>query len=103
LVGNSADMAIGAAGRDDHAVGERGFAMEVDGDDVFRLGVFKLGKDGVQQGGLLGAFGRGRGFRGAFRRSGFLRLCWQGCCPLVTCRSSLRLRLALSGGEQPSE
>jgi hypothetical protein len=78
LVGNCADMAVGAAGRDDHAVSERGFAIEVDGDDVFRLGVFKLGKDGFQQGSLFGAFGRGRGFRGAFRRSGFLRLCWQG-------------------------
>jgi hypothetical protein len=47
LVGDGADMAVGAAGRDDHAVSEGGFAMEVDGDDVFRLGVFKLGKDGV--------------------------------------------------------
>jgi hypothetical protein len=47
--------------------------VEIDGDDVLRLGVFKLGENGFEERGLLGALGRNRGFRRAFRRSGFLR------------------------------
>ena len=78
LIGDRADMAIGAAGGNDHTVGESGLAVEIDGDDVFRLGVFKLGENGFEERGLLGAFGRSRGFRRAFRRSGFLRLYCQG-------------------------
>ena len=88
LIGNRADMPIRAAGGNNHPVRESGFAVEINGDDVFRLGVFKLGDNGFEKRGLLGALGRSRGFRRALRRSGFLRLYCQGLCPLVTSRSS---------------
>jgi hypothetical protein len=73
LIGDRADMPVGAAGRNNHAVRESGLAVKIDGDDVFRLGVFKLGENGFEDRDLFGALGRSRGFRGAFRRSGFLR------------------------------
>ena len=75
LVGDGADMPVGAAGGNHHPVGQRRLAVEVDGDDVLGLGVFKLGDDGFEERGLLGLrLGAARGFRGAFRRSAFLRL-----------------------------
>ena len=88
LIGDGAHMPIRSAGGHDHPVGESRFAVEIDGDDVFRLGVFKLGENGFEELCLLGALGRSRGFRRAFRRSGFLRLSCQGLCPLVTRRSA---------------
>jgi hypothetical protein len=74
LVGNGADMAIGPAGGDDQPVGQSRLAIQVYGDNVLGLGVFKLGKDGFEESGFRLAFGRGGSFRGAFRRSAFLRL-----------------------------
>ena len=88
LIGDRADMPVRAAGGNNHPVGESSLAVEIDGDDIFRLGVFKLGDNGFEERGLLGALGRSRGFRRAFRRSGFLRFQCQGLCPLVTGRSS---------------
>ena len=100
LIGDRADMPIRAPGGDNHPVRQSGLAVEINGDDVFRLGVFKLGKNGFQEGGLFCTRRRNRGFRGAFRRSALLRLYCQSICPLVTGRSSLRLLLSLSGSEQ---
>jgi hypothetical protein len=88
LIGDRADMPIRAAGGDDHPVRKCGLAVEIDGDDVFRLGIFKLGENGLEERGLLRALWRSRSLRRAFRRSGFLRLYCQGLCPLVTSRSS---------------
>jgi len=50
LLGNRADMAVRAAGRDDHVIGHRAFAGEVDGNRLFRLGVVKDFKNLVLQG-----------------------------------------------------
>jgi len=73
LIGDRADMPVRAAGGNDHPVRESGLAVEIDGDDVLRLGIFKLGENGFEERGLLGALGRSGGFRRAFWRSGFLR------------------------------
>ena len=47
--GHGADLAIGDAGGDDHAICERGAAGEVDGDDVFRFIVVEAGDDDFLQ------------------------------------------------------
>jgi hypothetical protein len=44
---------MGAAGGDDHRVGQRGLGGDVDGDDVFGLGVVEAGDDeGGERGGV---------------------------------------------------
>ncbi len=49
-VGDRTNMCAGAAGSDDHHVGDRGFAMQVDRDDVFGLRIFETGQDALQDG-----------------------------------------------------
>jgi hypothetical protein len=48
LIGDRADVPVRAAGGNDHPVRKSGFAVEIDGDDVFRLGIFKLGENGFE-------------------------------------------------------
>jgi len=36
---------VGAAGRDDHDIGEDGFIVQVDCDDVFDFGIVETGQD----------------------------------------------------------
>jgi hypothetical protein len=43
LVGNGRDMAVGAAGGDDHLIGESALAVKIDRGDVFGLGVIEAG------------------------------------------------------------
>jgi hypothetical protein len=43
--GDCPDVNVGAAGRDDHDIGEDGFAVQVDCDDVSGLGIFETGQD----------------------------------------------------------
>jgi hypothetical protein len=42
-------MNAGAAGRDDHDVGEDGFAVQGDCDDVFGFGIIETGHDTPQE------------------------------------------------------
>ena len=65
LIGDGADMPGGAAGRNHHAVGDRGFAVEVDRDDVLGLGVFELSENGLED----GAFGLALRRRSGLRRA----------------------------------
>ena len=65
VVRDRADMTVGAAGGHHHGVGDRGFAGEVDGDDVLGLHVVEAREDDAM--GLLGVrshlgdgFGRAR-------------------------------------------
>ena len=44
-VGNRPDVNVGAAGRDDHDVGESGFAVQVDGDDILGFGIIETRQD----------------------------------------------------------
>ena len=61
-IGNRSDMHVRPPARDEHHVGEGGLALQVDGDDVFSLGVFEAVQDrpheftGVQS----GTFHRGK-------------------------------------------
>lgn len=48
MVGNGYDMPVRASGDDDHVVSKRGFANDVNGDDIFGLGVLEACEDGVQ-------------------------------------------------------
>ncbi len=43
--GDRPDMGAGAAGGDNHDVGEGGFAVQVDGDDVLGFGIIETGQD----------------------------------------------------------
>ena len=43
LIGNGRDMAVRAAGGDDHLIGESALAVEIDRRDVFGLGVIEAG------------------------------------------------------------
>jgi hypothetical protein len=43
LVGNGRDMAVRAAGGDDHLIGESALAVKIDRGDVFGLGVIEAG------------------------------------------------------------
>src|SRR4051812_47565958 len=45
VIGDGADMAVRAARGDNHIVAQAGLALNVDGDNVFCLGVFETGKD----------------------------------------------------------
>ena len=47
-IGDGADVALRTAGGDDHVVGERRLAGDVDGDGVLGLGVFETGEDHLQ-------------------------------------------------------
>ena len=47
--GDRSDMNVGAAGRDDHGVGERGFAVQVDGNDVLGFGIIEAGQDSLHE------------------------------------------------------
>ncbi len=69
LVGNGSDMAIGAPGGDDHAIGHGRLAGEVDRHDVLGLGILELGADDLEK----------RVFRlAASRNTGFGRACRRG-------------------------
>ena len=48
LVGNGADMAVGAARGHHHVVGNRRLTIEVDGDDLLGLGIVELGYEMVK-------------------------------------------------------
>ena len=48
MVGDGADLALGAAVGDDHEIGDRAFSEEVDDDNVFSLVVFQRLSDNVQ-------------------------------------------------------
>ena len=63
LVGDRAHMALRAAGRDNHGIAERGFARQVDDDDLISLGVLERLRD------QAGERGGSRG--GAFRAARF--------------------------------
>ena len=43
LIGNGRDMAVRAAGGDDHLIGESALAVKIDRGDVFGLGVIEAG------------------------------------------------------------
>jgi hypothetical protein len=91
LFGDGADMPVRTPGGDNHGVRNSGFAVEIDGDDLFGLGVVKLGFDNLEKGGLCGpglALRDELRLRCNFTRSGFLRCGFQGFCPLSGGRSS---------------
>jgi hypothetical protein len=48
VIGDTPHVAVRTARSDDHVVTEAGFLVDVDGDDVFGLGVFETGKDGFE-------------------------------------------------------
>ncbi len=48
MVGDGADLALGAAAGYDHMIGDRAFSEEVDDDNVFSLVVFQRLSDNVQ-------------------------------------------------------
>src|SRR5262249_42189701 len=49
LVGNGADMTVGAAGSDDHFIGDDGLPIEIDGYDVLGLGILELAENGGEE------------------------------------------------------
>jgi len=56
LIGNGRDMAVRAAGGDDHLIGESALAVEIDRCDVFGLGVIEAGEYCGEEFGSLLAF-----------------------------------------------
>ena len=78
LVGNGADMTVGPAGSDDHFIGDDGLAIEIDGDDVLGLGIFKLTENGGEERVLCLALGRRLPLGGALRRA--VLLSWRCQC-----------------------
>jgi hypothetical protein len=80
-------MALRAAGRDNHGIAERGFARQVDDDDLISLGVLERLLD---QGGERGG-SRGGAFRAA--RFEFRELLMQNVRPQRKNPSSVLLRL----------
>ena len=52
VIGNSRDMTARPAGGDDHVVAQARFSLNVDGDDIFGLGVFQTDKDCVEGAGI---------------------------------------------------
>jgi len=48
-LGDRANVNVGAAGRDNHGVGERGFAVQVDGNDIFRLRIIEASQDSLHE------------------------------------------------------
>ena len=47
--GDRPDVNVGAASRDDHDVGEDGFTVQADCDDVFGFGIVETGQDGPHE------------------------------------------------------
>ena len=78
LVGDGADMTVGAAGSDDHFIGDDGFAIQIDGDDVLGLGIFELAENGGEERALRLALWRRLPRSGALRRAALLS--WRCQC-----------------------
>lgn len=65
LIGNGVDVPVGTPRGDNHAIGNRGLAGQINGHDVFGLGIFQLGANGGEKG-IFRLAGAGRaGFRRA--------------------------------------
>ena len=43
------NMNVGASGGNDHCVGDWGFAMQIEADDVFGFGIFKARQDSLRE------------------------------------------------------
>lgn len=41
MIGDGSDMRIGTAGGDDHGIGDRGFSMQIDGDNILGFGILE--------------------------------------------------------------
>src|SRR5262245_17182930 len=94
VFGDGADMAVRAARGDDHVVAEAGLALNVDGDDVFGLGVFQTGKDCLDGAfGLIVAALRGR------RRHGICLL--PKCCSQSRSFRTVNTKSLATEGDAP--
>jgi hypothetical protein len=71
-------MAVRPAGGDNHTIGDEGFAIKIDGDDVLGLGILKMAEDGGEERVLGLALRRRLHRNGALRRAAFLS--WRCQC-----------------------
>jgi hypothetical protein len=71
-------MTVGAAGSDDHFIGDNGLAIQIYGDDVLSLGVFELAENGGEERVLDLALWRRLDPGGALRRA--VLLSWRCQC-----------------------